>query len=123
MVQSLYRVAPNGLTTQPHTVEAVGMEQKFTDQDEREVPRRRHGGSVAATPLPRASPSPPPLTYVRLGERPLRRFPQLFAGLALYGFGLSVMVRSSLGLSPWSVLNEGLEPPTRARSAAVPGSP
>ncbi|WP_329170356.1 hypothetical protein OG754_02585 [Streptomyces decoyicus] len=93
---------------QAHTVEAVGMEQKFTDQDEREVPRRRHGGRVAATPRPRATPSLPPLTYVRLGERPLRRFPQLFAGLALYGFSLSVMVRSSLGLSPWSVLNEGL---------------
>ncbi|MCL7493904.1 hypothetical protein M8I34_21275 [Streptomyces sp. MCA2] len=93
---------------QAHTVEAVGMEQKFTDQDEREVPRRRHGGRVAATLRPRATPSLPPLTYVRLGERPLRRFPQLFAGLALYGFSLSVMVRSSLGLSPWSVLNEGL---------------
>ncbi|WP_245171411.1 YczE/YyaS/YitT family protein [Streptomyces decoyicus] len=83
------------------------MEQKFRDQEAREVPRR-HGGHVAAPPLPRASPSLPPLTYVRLGERPLRRFPQLFAGLALYGFSLSVMVRSSLGLSPWSVLNEGL---------------
>ncbi|MEJ8652374.1 hypothetical protein WKI65_30880 [Streptomyces sp. MS1.AVA.3] len=85
------------------------MEQKFTDQDAREVPHRRHGGHVATPPLPRASPSLPPLAYVRLGERPLRRFPQLFAGLALYGFSLSVMVRSSLGLSPWSVLNEGLE--------------
>ncbi|MET7516868.1 hypothetical protein ABZS88_25915 [Streptomyces sp. NPDC005480] len=51
----------------------------------------------------------PPLTYVRFGERPLRRLPQLFTGLALYGFSMAVMVRSALGLSPWSVLNEGLE--------------
>ncbi|MFI1110574.1 membrane protein [Streptomyces physcomitrii] len=51
----------------------------------------------------------PPLTYVPLGERPLRRFPQLLLGLALYGFSLSAMVRSSLGVNPWSVLYEGLE--------------
>ncbi|MBB4893440.1 putative membrane protein YczE [Streptomyces olivoverticillatus] len=51
----------------------------------------------------------PALTYVRLAERPLRRLPQLFAGLALYGFSLSVMVRAALGVSPWSVLYEGVE--------------
>ncbi|MGW2279416.1 membrane protein YczE [Streptomyces sp. NPDC001770] len=44
-----------------------------------------------------------------LGERPLRRLPHLFTGLALYGFSLSLMVRSSLGANPWSVLYEGLE--------------
>lgn len=42
----------------------------------------------------------PPLTYVRFGERPLRRMPQLFIGLALYGFSMAVMVRAALGLSP-----------------------
>ncbi|WP_266289155.1 hypothetical protein [Kitasatospora sp. NBC_01287] len=51
----------------------------------------------------------PPITFVPLGERPLRRLPQLFTGLALYGFSLSVTVRASLGVNPWSVLNEGLE--------------
>ncbi|MFG2289125.1 YitT family protein [Streptomyces sp. NPDC048595] len=51
----------------------------------------------------------PPLAYVRFGENPLRRIPQLFIGLALYGFSLSVMVRASLGVNPWSVLYEGLE--------------
>ena len=51
----------------------------------------------------------PPLTYVRFGEHPLRRVPQLFAGLSLYGFSMAVMVRAALGLSPWSVLNVGLE--------------
>ncbi|WP_159492370.1 YczE/YyaS/YitT family protein [Streptomyces nigrescens] len=53
--------------------------------------------------------SPLPLTYVPVGERPLRRLPQLLLGLALYGFSLSVMVRASLGVNPWSVLYEGLE--------------
>lgn len=56
----------------------------------------------------RASRPPHSLTYVPFGERPLRRLPQLFAGLALYGFSLSVMIRASLGVNPWSVLYEGL---------------
>lgn len=38
----------------------------------------------------------------------LRRFSQLFIGLALYGFSIALMVRANLGLSPWDVLNEGL---------------
>ncbi|MFK8850941.1 YitT family protein [Streptomyces sp. Ac-502] len=42
------------------------------------------------------------------GERPLRRLPQLFTGLALYGFSLSVLLRASLGVNPWSVLYEGV---------------
>ncbi|MFD5734115.1 YitT family protein [Streptomyces sioyaensis] len=54
-------------------------------------------------------PAPPPLTCLPLGERPRRRLPQLFIGLALYGFSLSLMVRASLGVNPWSVLYEGLE--------------
>ncbi len=67
-------------------------------------------------PLPAASrtgpPKPPsrlpPLTYLPLTERPLWRLPQLFIGLALYGFSLSLMVRASLGVNPWSVLYDGL---------------
>ncbi|MGY5129868.1 membrane protein YczE [Streptomyces nigrescens] len=39
----------------------------------------------------------------------MRRLPQLLVGLALYGFSLSVLVRASLGVNPWSVLYEGLE--------------
>ncbi|MFC6015229.1 YitT family protein [Plantactinospora solaniradicis] len=72
----------------PHHLEATGMAQQITDH---------HGRKLL-----------PPLTYVRLGERPLRRLPQLFVGLALYGFSLSVMVRAALGVNPWSVLYEGL---------------
>ncbi|MEV0232399.1 hypothetical protein [Nonomuraea sp. NPDC050786] len=49
------------------------------------------------------------ITYVPLGERPLRRLLQLFIGLALYGLSLSAMVRAALGVTPWSVLYEGLE--------------
>lgn len=51
----------------------------------------------------------PPLTYVSFAESLWRRLPQLFVGLALYGFSLSLMVRASLGVNPWSVLYEGIE--------------
>ncbi|MEW2131819.1 hypothetical protein [Streptomyces sp. NPDC005435] len=66
-------------------------------------------------------PAPPahPLTYVPLAEHPLRRVPQLFVGLALYGFSLSLMVRASLGVNPWSVLYEGLERHTSLGFGAV----
>ncbi|QIY59463.1 hypothetical protein HEP86_00470 [Streptomyces sp. RPA4-5] len=67
------------------------------------------GGTGSARCMSRTRPSPPPLTYVPVGERPLRRLPQLLVGLALYGFSLSVLVRASLGVNPWSVLYEGLE--------------
>ncbi|RRO13285.1 hypothetical protein EIL87_26050 [Saccharopolyspora rhizosphaerae] len=40
--------------------------------------------------------------------RPLARFPQLFGGLLLYGASLALMVRGDLGLSPWSVLDQGI---------------
>lgn len=84
------------------------MEQKNTDRREREF-RRRHEERTAAPPVPMTRPSPPPLTYVPFGEHLRRRLPQLFVGLALYGFSLSLTVRASLGVNPWSVLNEGLE--------------
>ena len=84
------------------------MEQKITDRYEREL-QRRHEQRIAVPRTSSASPCPPPLTYVGLGERPLRRLPQLFTGLALYGFSLSAMVRAALGVNPWSVLYEGLE--------------
>ncbi|MFI5828700.1 YitT family protein [Streptomyces sp. NPDC051578] len=51
----------------------------------------------------------PPITFIPLREHPTRRLPQLFVGLALYGFSLSLMVRAALGVNPWSVLYEGLE--------------
>lgn len=59
-------------------------------------------------PRKATAPGPPPLGYLPLAERPLRRLPQLFLGLTLYGGSLALMVRAGLGLSPWSVLNEGL---------------
>ncbi|WP_246339137.1 membrane protein YczE [Streptomyces lunaelactis] len=91
-----------------HLVEESGMEQEILDGYEPGLGRRRVA-RAAARQMPRTGPSLPPLTYIHLTERPLRRLPQLFTGLALYGISLSVMVRASLGLSPWSVLNEGLE--------------
>ncbi|MEV0203163.1 hypothetical protein [Nonomuraea sp. NPDC050691] len=83
--------------------EANGMVQETTG---------RGGGERAADPRSArrgARPSPPRLGYVPFRERPLRRLPQLFAGLALYGFSVAAMVRASLGLNPWAVLHEGLE--------------
>lgn len=82
------------------------MEQEITDGSKR---GRNRLERVAARLMPRTSPPLPALTYVRLTERPLRRLPQLFIGLAVYGFSLAVMVRASLGVNPWSVLYEGLE--------------
>ncbi|MGW2087674.1 membrane protein YczE [Streptomyces sp. NPDC001880] len=57
----------------------------------------------------KGGPPLPPLGYVSLAERPLRRLTQLFVGLALYGFSLSLLVRAALGVNPWSVLYEGLQ--------------
>ncbi|UKY53986.1 YczE/YyaS/YitT family protein [Streptomyces inhibens] len=82
------------------------MQQDVTDRSEREL--RPGHQERTTTPLRSRKRPSPPLTYVSLGERPTRRLPQLFIGLALYGFSIAVLVRASLGLSPWSVLNEGL---------------
>ncbi|MFE2109947.1 YitT family protein [Kitasatospora sp. NPDC059463] len=38
-----------------------------------------------------------------------RRLPQLFAGLALYGASMGLMLRSGLGLDPWDVFHQGLQ--------------
>lgn len=38
----------------------------------------------------------------------LRRFIQLQFGLVLYGLSIALMVRSDLGLNPWSVFHQGL---------------
>lgn len=61
----------------------------------------------------------PPLTYVPVGEHPLRRLPQLLIGLSLYGFSLAPMVRASLGVSPWTVLTEGLDNHTSLSFGAI----
>jgi uncharacterized membrane protein YczE len=37
-----------------------------------------------------------------------RRLPRLFAGLALFGVAIGLMVRADLGLPPWDVLHQGL---------------
>ncbi|MFD8786993.1 YitT family protein [Kitasatospora sp. NPDC059599] len=65
------------------------------------------------TPRPRRQPAGgtplPPLGHLPLTERPLHRLARLLTGLALYGFSLSLLVRSALGVNPWSVLHEGLQ--------------
>jgi uncharacterized membrane protein YczE len=48
--------------------------------------------------------SPPPLR----GRRLPRRLIQLYAGLALYGVSMALMIRSTLGNMPWDVLHQGI---------------
>ncbi|MEV4657568.1 hypothetical protein [Micromonospora sp. NPDC049301] len=43
-----------------------------------------------------------------LRHRPVRRLTQLYAGLALYGISMALLVRSDLGLDPWDVFHQGL---------------
>lgn len=46
------------------------------------------------------SPTPPVLTRLPVGERPIRRLAQLLGGLVLYGLSVSVLVRAALGVNP-----------------------
>ncbi|GAA2692611.1 MULTISPECIES: YitT family protein [Actinosynnema] len=48
------------------------------------------------------------LTQLPVTTAPVRRLPQLFAGLWLYGTSMALHIRSTLGLDPWDVLHEGL---------------
>ena len=48
-----------------------------------------------------------PLAQLRAPRLP-RRVVQLFVGLALYGFSMGLLVRSTLGLDPWDVFHEGV---------------
>ncbi|WP_367134477.1 YitT family protein [Saccharothrix sp. HUAS TT1] len=48
------------------------------------------------------------LTQVPVSVSPLRRIPQLLAGLWLYGASMALQIRATLGLDPWDVLHEGL---------------
>jgi uncharacterized membrane protein YczE len=42
------------------------------------------------------------------GRRLPRRLTQLYAGLALYGASMALIIRSALGNMPWDVLHQGL---------------
>lgn len=48
-----------------------------------------------------------PLEQLRAGRMP-RRLVQLFVGLTLFGASTAMMIRSGLGLNPWTVLHAGL---------------
>ena len=43
-----------------------------------------------------------------LSRRLPSRLTQLYAGLALYGLSIAVLIRSELGVMPWSVLDQGI---------------
>lgn len=48
-------------------------------------------------------------------EELIRRVPRLILGLALFGFGIALMVLADLGLSPWEVLHQGI-----SRTTGIP---
>lgn len=48
-----------------------------------------------------------PLAQLRAGRLP-RRLGQLLVGLTLYGLTLAMVIRASLGNSPWDVLHQGM---------------
>src|SRR5690349_10695501 len=48
-----------------------------------------------------------PLAQLRAGRLP-RRLSQLVVGLTLYGLTLAMVIRGTLGNSPWDVLHQGL---------------
>jgi uncharacterized membrane protein YczE len=48
------------------------------------------------------------LTSVLPPDHRARRLGQLYAGLVLYGFSMSMMLRADLGLDPWDVFHQGL---------------
>src|SRR5882757_9951107 len=52
--------------------------------------------------------APIDLRPVPVSTSPVRRLPQLLAGLTLYGVSMGMMIRSGLGLDPWDVLHEAL---------------
>ncbi|MFC0863811.1 YitT family protein [Sphaerimonospora cavernae] len=47
------------------------------------------------------------LSLPRLGSLPVRLV-RLYAGLALYGSGIGLLVRADLGLAPWDAFHQGL---------------
>ena len=59
-----------------------------------------HARSVLQSPLR-------PVPSLR-GRRLPRRLVQLYAGLALYGVSMALIIRSTLGNMPWDVLHQGL---------------
>ncbi|MGH3095301.1 MAG: YczE/YyaS/YitT family protein [Streptosporangiales bacterium] len=48
-----------------------------------------------------------PLAQLREG-RLVRRLPQLYGGLVLYGASMALMIRGGLGLDPWDTFHQGL---------------
>lgn len=63
--------------------------------------------ALRAHPSRRALQDLSPLEQLRAGRMP-RRLVQLFAGLTLFGASTAMMIRSGLGLNPWTVLHAGL---------------
>lgn len=70
----------------------------------------RHDGCMSTKTTPkqrRQLANLGPIEQIRAGQMP-RRLVQLLAGLALYGFSLALVLRGTLGATPWDVLSTGL---------------
>jgi uncharacterized membrane protein YczE len=62
---------------------------------------------MAADLAPPAPPAPA-APALRASRRVGRRLVQLYAGLALYGLSMALLVRAGLGVMPWDVLHQGI---------------
>jgi uncharacterized membrane protein YczE len=54
------------------------------------------------------APAPPVAPVAAASRRLGRRLVQLYAGLALYGLSMALLVRAGLGVMPWDVLHQGI---------------
>ncbi len=78
-----------------------------------EIAPPRRGRAIVSVLAPRFIPSCEGTSIRRWlipirGDRLLRRFTQLNAGLILFGVGIGFMLESDLGIPPWDVLHQGL---------------
>jgi uncharacterized membrane protein YczE len=62
---------------------------------------------TATAEAPRTLAALNPIQQLKAGKLP-RRLVQLYAGLALYGASMGLMIESNLGLDPWDVLHSGI---------------
>jgi uncharacterized membrane protein YczE len=62
---------------------------------------------TATAEAPRTLAALNPIEQLKAGKLP-RRLVQLYAGLALYGASMGLMIESNLGLDPWDVLHSGI---------------
>lgn len=68
----------------------------------------RQPGEVAQDSAPNPATTLAPTLARQPSRRLVRRLGQLYAGLALYGVSMALLVRAELGVMPWDVLHQGI---------------